>query len=137
MKDDLVQWDDVFGSVDEPVSSIAAALRKLVHSIHPETVECVYQGYNGVNFGFGNKMKSDAYLYVMAQKGRVNLGFFRGTSLPDPAGILEGTGKALRHIKVTNMAMVANPALTALVIAAIGERRQALTGLKASSAPLP
>ncbi len=38
--------------------------------------------------------------YYMAGKNHITLGFIRGTSLADPEGLLEGTGKNLRHVKI-------------------------------------
>ena len=38
--------------------------------------------------------------YVNAFKAHVNVGFFHGASLPDPAGLLEGSGKYMRHVKL-------------------------------------
>ena len=38
--------------------------------------------------------------YVNAFTAHVNVGFFHGASLPDPAGLLEGSGKYMRHVKL-------------------------------------
>jgi len=38
--------------------------------------------------------------YYMAGKNHITLGFIRGTSLQDAEGLLEGTGKNLRHVKI-------------------------------------
>jgi len=38
--------------------------------------------------------------YVNAFKDHVNVGFFHGAALDDPAGLLEGTGKRMRHVKL-------------------------------------
>ena len=38
--------------------------------------------------------------YVNAFKAHVNLGFFHGAALPDPVGLLEGSGKYMRHVKL-------------------------------------
>jgi hypothetical protein len=38
--------------------------------------------------------------YVNAFKAHVNVGFFHGAALDDPAGLLEGTGKRMRHVKL-------------------------------------
>jgi hypothetical protein len=119
-------WEDVFGKADKPVADIAAALRTLIFRIRPETVECAYPGYNGVSYGFVDKKNSQGYLYLMTCQTRLNLGFYQGIALPDPAGLLEGDGKALRHVKVNGLAMAANPALDSLIRAAVAERRQAL-----------
>ncbi len=40
------------------------------------------------------------FAYVNAFKHHVNLGFFQGADLPDETGLLEGTGKRMRHIKL-------------------------------------
>ena len=39
-----------------------------------------------------------AFGYVNAFKGHVNVGFFRGAEIADPEGLLEGTGKFMRHV---------------------------------------
>ncbi len=41
---------------------------------------------------------------LMAGKNHLTFGFARGTSLDDPAGLLEGTGKNLRHVKLKDLA---------------------------------
>lgn len=41
-----------------------------------------------------------AFAYVGAFKAHVNLGFFHGAELDDPAGLLEGSGKFMRHVKL-------------------------------------
>lgn len=38
--------------------------------------------------------------YVNAFKDHVNVGFFLGATLSDPDGLLEGTGRFMRHVKV-------------------------------------
>ncbi len=43
---------------------------------------------------------SAPFAYVNAFTKHVNLGFFYGAYLPDPAELLEGTGKHMRHIKL-------------------------------------
>lgn len=40
------------------------------------------------------------FAYVNMFKGHVNVGFFRGAELVDPEGLLEGTGKFMRHVKL-------------------------------------
>lgn len=41
-----------------------------------------------------------AFAYVNALKAHVNVGFFRGAEVADPEGLLEGTGKFMRHVKL-------------------------------------
>ncbi len=39
--------------------------------------------------------------YVNVFTAHVNVGFYHGAALPDPAGLLQGTGKFMRHVKLT------------------------------------
>ncbi len=41
-----------------------------------------------------------AFGYVNAFRAHVNVGFFRGAEIADPAGLLEGTGRFMRHVKL-------------------------------------
>ncbi len=41
-----------------------------------------------------------AFAYVNAFKAHVDVGFFRGAEIADPEGLLEGTGKFMRHVKL-------------------------------------
>lgn len=59
-----------------------------------------------------------AFAYVNVFKAHVNVGFFCGASLPDPAGLLEGTGKAMRHVKLRPGQPVHAAALNNLIDAA-------------------
>lgn len=70
------QWFDVMRERGDDV-------RELLHDGHPTA--CVSEA---------------AFAYVNAFTAHVNVGFFRGAELPDPAQLLEGTGKSMRHVKL-------------------------------------
>jgi hypothetical protein len=73
-------------------------VRELLHDGHP--VVCV----------------ADApFAYVNAFSAHVNVGFFYGAELPDPARLLEGTGKRMRHVKLRPGAPVHTAALCGLI----------------------
>jgi len=40
------------------------------------------------------------FAYVNVFTSHVNVGFFQGAALPDPAGLLQGTGRFMRHVKI-------------------------------------
>ena len=67
-----------------------------------------------------------AFGYVAAFKDHVNVGFFFGALLPDPAGLLEGTGKRGRHVKLRPGREVDSASLAQLVEAAYGDIRTRL-----------
>ena len=53
--------------------------------------------------------------YVNAFKAHVNVGFFHGAELPDPAGLLEGSGKHMRHVKLKPGAAINSATLGRLI----------------------
>jgi hypothetical protein len=67
-----------------------------------------------------------AFGYVDAFSAHVNIGFFHGAALDDPAGLLEGAGKRMRHVKVRWGAPVDEVALNALIAAAYRDIRARL-----------
>lgn len=76
-------------------------VRELLHDGHPTA--CVGDA---------------AFGYVNAFTAHVNVGFFLGAQLDDPAGLLEGTGKNMRHVKLRPGGGIDREALAALIQAA-------------------
>jgi hypothetical protein len=67
----------------------------------------------------------------MTGKEHVTFIFLRGAALPDPGGLLEGTGKSVRHVKVRTTADVKKPALKKLIVeAAKLNKREPMKGMK-------
>jgi hypothetical protein len=67
----------------------------------------------------------------MTGKEHVTFIFLRGAALPDPEGLLEGTGKSVRHVKVRTTADVKKPALKKLIVeAAKLNKREPIAGMK-------
>lgn len=67
-----------------------------------------------------------AFAYVDAFSAHVNIGFFHGAAMDDPAGLLEGAGKRMRHVKVRWGRPVDAEALNALIAAAYRDIRARL-----------
>jgi hypothetical protein len=59
-----------------------------------------------------------AFAYVNAFSAHASIGFFHGATLPDPAGLLEGTGKRMRHVKLRPGSETDQAALADLIAAA-------------------
>ena len=79
-------------------------VRELLHDGHPTA--CV----------------GDAgFAYVNAFTAHVNVGFFRGAEIPDPDGLLEGTGKFMRHVKLAPGMPTNAAALSRLIDAAYSD----------------
>lgn len=59
--------------------------------------------------------------YVNVFTSHVNVGFFHGASLADPAGLLQGSGKSMRHVKLRQASDVNSADLVRLINAAYGD----------------
>jgi hypothetical protein len=92
-------------------------VRELLHDGHPTA--CVGDA---------------AFGYVNAFTAHVNVGFFLGAHLADPAGLLEGTGKNMRHVKLRPGAEIDGEALGALIQAAYRQVKSR-AGLRRQHAP--
>jgi hypothetical protein len=64
--------------------------------------------------------------YVNAFKAHASVGFFQGAMLADPAGLLEGAGKRMRHVKLRPGKELDAEALAGLIAAAYHDIRQRL-----------
>ena len=84
-------------------------VRELLHDGHPTA--CVGDA---------------AFGYVNAFKDHVNVGFFRGAELPDATGLLEGTGKFMRHVKLRPGQEIDDAALRKLVHIAYADMKRRL-----------
>jgi hypothetical protein len=67
-----------------------------------------------------------AFAYVAAFRAHVDVGFFRGAELEDPAGLLEGRGRFMRHVKLRPGDEVDERALAGLVAAAYADMKRRL-----------
>jgi hypothetical protein len=65
--------------------------------------------------------------YVNAFKAHASVGFYRGDALADPARLLEGAGKRMRHVKLVPGKEVDRDALRALIDAAYRDMRRRLS----------
>ena len=66
--------------------------------------------------------------YVNAFKAHANIGFFRGAMLADPAALLEGTGKRMRHVKLRPGVELDADALSDLIAQAYHDIQRRLRG---------
>src|SRR5712692_2937015 len=72
---------------------IAEQLRSIVKKTTPKLVE-------EMKWGFPSYSGTENVCSIMVTRAWVDLSFFRGVDLDDPKGLLEGSGKIMRHIKI-------------------------------------
>ena len=91
---------------------VVSALRNLVKETVPGTRETVNA------WGVPTFESKDPFCFYMVGKHHVTFGFHFGTSLSDPEGLLEGTGKNIRHVKLRDVEAVGRKGLREMVLAA-------------------
>ena len=106
------------------VQALAQQARALVLAALPAAEEQVDAPAKLLSYSYGPKMK-DVVCVLMPVKAGVNLGLPYGVTLPDPAGLLQGTGKRHRHVRLSTPADLDHPALLALLHASAARQAAA------------
>ena len=89
-------------------------------------VEMVYDKKNALVIGFcPDERASNVINSVAVYSKWINLYFFEGDALPDPEGLLQGSGSMVRHIRVTSADDLDRPAVKALMARCAEMRRSA------------
>lgn len=109
--------DDWFAERNDALAAIAHSWFECVRACGDDVLELVHDGCP-VACVF-----DVPFAYVNAFTKHVNVGFFNGANLPDPAGLLEGTGKRMRHVKLRPQTPVDAPALREMIVAAYEDAR--------------
>ena len=109
-------FKDYLEDQDPKNQAVIGALRRFVKRVEPKLKESVKWG-NGCWIGSNGPV---AYVYSATEY--VQFGFFRGSSLKDPRGLLEGEGKFVRHTKVREPSEINEQAFAALLKQASGSR---------------
>jgi hypothetical protein len=109
-------FDDYLKDQSPKNQAIIRALRRFVKRAEPRLREAVKWG-NGCWVGSNGPVA-----YVYSATGYVQFGFFRGSSLKDPRGLLEGMGQYVRHTKVRKPSGIDERAFAALLRQAVGSR---------------
>jgi hypothetical protein len=108
------------------IRDVFVALRALAREVMPDAQELVDLPDRVLAFGFGPpggvRMRGLA-VGLIPHTAHVNVQLADGALLGDPGGIVEGTGKRIRHVKCRSLEDVARPALRALLEVQAAQRR--------------
>jgi|SRR5580698_230228 hypothetical protein len=86
----------------------------------PGAFELVYDNAYALVVGFGpNERPSQAVFSIAIYPRKVSLCFLQGARLPDPAGLLQGSGNQVRHIRLESATTLNRPGVRALMKAAV------------------
>ena len=110
---------------DRAIQKLALDLRLIVIDELAPCYENIYDAYSAVAIGYGSSERmSDGLCHIAVYTRGVNLGFSEGTSLPDPEGELEGTGKHIRHLGLKTKADLQRPAIRVFLKRALALARE-------------
>ena len=106
-----------FAERNNALGTIAQTWFEHMRECGPEVVELVHDGWAVAC------VQDLPFAYVGTFTRHVNVGFFAGSALPDPARLLQGTGKRMRHVKLRPGEQANADALKALIQAAYEDVR--------------
>jgi len=104
---------------DPDVQTVAIAMRSLVLGETGPCHETLFQfsrnNVVSILYSSTEKRMKDNICVIVVYRDHVNLLFPRGVDLKDPRGLLEGSGKAMRHVKMLSASDVERPGVRALI----------------------
>ena len=102
---------------DDPLREMVRPWFQVLRDCGPDVRELIHDGHPTACVG------DAAFAYVDAFSAHASVGFFQGASLPDPAGLLQGSGRRMRHVRLRWGQPVDTAALHALITAAYADMR--------------
>jgi hypothetical protein len=109
--------DAWFDDITDPFRLLVRPWFERLRECGPDVTELIHDGCPTACVGHA------ALAYVGAYQAHASIGFFHGAALSDPAGLLEGAGKRMRHVKLRPGVEVDETALSALITAGYEEVR--------------
>jgi hypothetical protein len=115
------------GKFTPQVAKVIRAARRKMRQRLPGAIELVYDNYNFFVIGYGpNEKPSQAIFSLAAQAKGVALCFLQGKGLPDPKGILRGSGNVVSNVRLKTAATLDRPEVQALMKAALDRAKTPL-----------
>lgn len=105
-----------FVSIDEYIASLEGWQREAARELDRLVIETVPTAARVIKWGQPVYENQGQLCYFKAGKAHINFGFFRGSELSDPQGIVEGTGDSMRHVKIKSLDSIPREALAALIL---------------------
>ncbi|WP_299010217.1 DUF1801 domain-containing protein [uncultured Caulobacter sp.] len=104
-------------AADDPMRAVVRPWFEALRGLGPDIRELLHDGHPTAC------VEDAAFAYVDAFSAHGAIGFYQGADLPDPARLLEGGGKRMRHVKLRWGQPINEDALQALLAAAYADMR--------------
>ena len=109
------RFEEIVSRASPEVQDLARRAKALIQQVMPDVVEVPWPKQRSIGYGVGPKKMSEQFCYIGVFDKHINLGFYYGADLPDPEQLLDGTGRRLRHVKLTSREQLKNPGLRRLL----------------------
>jgi len=107
-------FEQLLGTYPTDVQALAFSARKLILDILPKSDENLDESAGVVGYGYGSGYKGLICTLILSKSG-VKLGIAHGASLPDPNGLLEGSGKVHRYVQLRTPSDIRGPRVRRLL----------------------
>jgi hypothetical protein len=98
---DRAQITAAIAKFDPAVARTIRAVRAVLRKRFPTAFELVYDNYNFFVIGYcSTERPSDCIVSIAADANGVSLSFYRGADVSDPRGLLRGSGKQNRFLRL-------------------------------------
>jgi hypothetical protein len=109
---------------DPSIAKLTRSCRAELKRRYPAAIELVYDNYNALAIGYSPTEKTSDVVFSLAVYARgVNLYFMYGRSLPDPNGLLQGSGNQGAFIRLESVNTLAEPKVNGLIDSAVKAQR--------------
>ncbi|HEX6742393.1 MAG TPA: hypothetical protein VF079_11440 [Sphingomicrobium sp.] len=114
------QLDSFIDKFTPEVAALTRALYAKMKARIPGATIMVYDNYNALAIGFGPSDRAGQAVLSLAVMPRwVTLCFLYGVGLPDPHGLLNGSGSRVRHVRLHTAEAFDDPRVQDLIAAAL------------------
>ena len=121
------QLEGFIARYEPAVARLARATRAALRRRLPTALELVYDNYQFLAIGYcATERASDCVVSLAISPKGVALSFYDGATLPDPKGLLLGSGNQNRFIRLDGAQTLAKPGVEALLRAAIAQAKTPL-----------
>lgn len=121
------QLAEFIAKFDPAIANLTRACRTVLRKRFPTAVELVYDNYNALAIGYASSERtSDCIVSLAVFPRSVALSFYYGAALPDPTKVLSGRGSQNRYISLDGPDRLKDPAVEALLKAAVANGDVAL-----------
>lgn len=111
----MTPFEQLLTEATPEMADLARATRERILQMQPKAHEEVETAWGGYLLFHQVAEAGTTVCWISTHQRHVSLGFPEGTLLADPSGLLEGTGKSMRHVKLKNRTDLERPELSQLI----------------------